>query len=104
METWVPSPESKRNRSPSRRTNTDVRNLPGRGIIPLVPIWNASRFTMRFYNLITSGATTAEGYAPRPDGFSLLRNMDTDTDETASMRASIAMRGSGGMLTLNDVT
>lgn len=59
---------------------------------------------MRFYNLITSGATTAEGYAPRLDGFSLLRNMDTDTDETASMRASIAMRGSGGMLTLNDVT
>lgn len=48
-ETWVPSPQSNKNSSPSRRRRTDVRNLPGRGIIPLVPNENASRFTCLSY-------------------------------------------------------
>ena len=41
---WVPSPQSKRNSSPSRRTSTEVRPLPGRGIMPPVPSTKTSRF------------------------------------------------------------
>src|SRR5271157_2126938 len=40
----VPSPQSKRNSSPSLRTRTEVNPLPGRGIMPPVPSTNASRF------------------------------------------------------------
>src|SRR5208337_3414914 len=40
----VPSPQSKRNSSPSLRTSTDVSPLPGSGIMPPVPSTNASRF------------------------------------------------------------
>ena len=43
-EICVPFPQSNKNNSPSLLTNAEVRNLPGRGIIPLVPSTNTSKF------------------------------------------------------------
>ena len=41
---WVPSPQSNSSSSPSRRSSTEVRLRPGRGIMPPVPRMKTSMF------------------------------------------------------------
>lgn len=59
-DTWVPSPQSNKNRSPSLRTRADVRKRPGSGIMPPVPNENTSKFTSKIYQFNRRLATNQQ--------------------------------------------